>query len=918
MAKRDRSTPGDQEVRIQVMKAEHGRYYVNARAGTGKTESLAKRVAYALQLEDNGTRVYQPSDMLCVTFTNGAEDEMRRRIKAILSKEGSGLEKEVNSVYIGNIHKFCLRFLKTIGRGLHPFTIIDEISLTSFVDSGSSLVYETSSGRHKTKAVTMEEVRKYAATMRQIQEKHPAKVRMKYFTRIPKAKKAVLENLANQYIAYKREHNYCDFDDILIDTYSRLKEKGAREKYPKMSSYKWIQVDEMQDLNPLQHGIISKLVRDRKSTVCYYGDIYQAIFSFLGTRGNILKDFPDFGKEDHKFKFTENFRSPDFLVKVFDRYISTYLLPSPAANKEKRSSSRIRPLDRLHICEYPNESEERKKVAEAVEKILQYNEKNPGKSRRRTAAILVRTGEEADLVSNVLLHHSYKPKQRKNASGKKKDADERGIPHLKVSGSDSLKRDAIRMLLSHFSVVNDEFSRVDWARILYHLHCGSNYSQSRAIASTLHNIGMIPSDFILHDGSSYLREFYNAAKNSSVVFCTDGDMLYAMKYSAGELQKDMFSGPMIKKGDCLDAFMKFVGDAAIIGFESEGTISSLPSRLRKGAESFDGSRVWSLKKTARLFSENEAHEDSFSYLTSRLPVSDRVPADAPEKFLRTVSLLIHHISVAESKLQQQDAYMSNLGAQYLAAKLKSVYGPVFLHTRELLAKETMKDSNKVLADEFRWAYKALLKKGIIHNFNPQLVDRKNKDYANQINAYNPTINFNEKLFEKDWEKVINEEQKQTAAKTEYFFDFLEKSVFIEGGRKLVRNLLDEHLQEIKFIRESDLCQQPFVKENVYVMTVHQAKGHEFSDVFILGASNQTYPFFGHKAKWEMDEDKRLFYVAMTRSRNNLTISYAKECISRYNGRKYSASRTPYVNEIIGFFNVDSEQKEKDNGPKAKK
>ena len=269
MAKRDRSTPKDQQARIQVMKAEHGRYYVNARAGTGKTESLARRVAYALRLEDNGVRVYQPSDILCVTFTNGAEDEMRRRIKAILSSEGGGLEKEVNSVYIGNIHKFCLRFLKTNGRGLHPFTIIDEISLTAFVDSESSLEYETSSGRHKTKRVTMEEVRKYAATMRQIQEKHPARVRMKYFTRIPKAKKAVLENLAKRYIAYKREHNYCDFDDILIGTYSRLSEKDARVKYPKMSAYKWIQVDEMQDLNPLQHGIISKLIRDRNSTVCY-------------------------------------------------------------------------------------------------------------------------------------------------------------------------------------------------------------------------------------------------------------------------------------------------------------------------------------------------------------------------------------------------------------------------------------------------------------------------------------------------------------------------------------------------------------------------------------------------------------------------------------------------------------------------
>lgn len=917
MAKRDRSIPKDQEVRLQVMRAEHGRYYVNARAGTGKTESLANRVTYALRQNENGVRKYLPSDMLCITFTNGAEDEMRRRIRTILAKEDKELSKEVGAIYIGNIHKFCLRFLRSVGKGIHPFTLIDDISLASFVDASSRLDYETSSRKHKRKSVTMDEVRKYAATMRQTQEKHPAIVRMKYFTRIPKAKKAVLENLASQYIKFKKEHNYCDFDDILINTYSRLRQKDARKIYPKMSSYKWIQVDEMQDLNPLQHGIISKLIAGRKSTVCYYGDICQAIFSFLGTRGNILKNFPDFNKPGHMFNFTENFRSPDFLVRMFDRYINSYLQPSTGVKVMNQSPSHVRPLNRLHIHEYANETVERERISEAVKEILAYNQKNPGKARRRTAAILVRTGEEADMMSRALLNSDYNPIRRKNA--RVKDNEEKtGIPHLKVSGSDSLRRDAIRTLLSHFSVVNDEFNRVDWARILYHLNCGSNYSQSRAIASNMHNLGLLPTDFILYDGTTYLEEFHKAAKGNSVIFCIEDDMLYAMRIIGGEVQTGMFSGPTAKSGDCYDSFMEYIGDASLIGFESELKLRSLPSRLRKGAESFEESRVWSLRKTARLFSENESHEDSFSFLTAKLPTCETVPSEAPGKFRRTVSLLLNHIALAEAMLPNQKSYLSFLGARYISRKLRDVYGPVYLHTSNLLNTDSMKDSDRILSDEFRWVYKTLLRKRIIHNFNSQIIDKKQRDLDNNNDPYEPTENFDEKHFNERWDKVIKEDRRQTETKTEYFFDYLQKSVFAEGGKKLIRNLLDEHLQEIKFVGESDLCQQPFVKEAIYVMTVHQAKGHEFTDVFITGASNQTYPFFGHKAKWEKDEDKRLFYVAMTRSRNNLTISYAKKSTSIYDYRVREVSRTPYVDDIIGFFNMESDQKKEGNGGKAGK
>lgn len=890
MASREHNNLRDAEIRRKVKEAEVGRYYINAAAGTGKTQSLAERVAHALCLEENGALKYNPSEMLCVTFTNSAEKEMRSRIESILKDKKKALKIDVGKVFIGTIHKFSMRFLRANNHGQYPYSIMDDVFRSKFIAKMGLREDNSSKQSNKDSDVTFDEVRKYAATMRQKSEKHPRNVRMRYFARLSKAKKQKLEEVAMRYIESKREYSLCDFDDILIDTYSLLAKKDAGKSDLKMSSFRWIQVDEVQDLNPLQHGIISMLIQDKKSTVCYFGDINQAIFSFLGTRGNLLSSFPDYDKEGHRLSFEKNFRSSKSLVNMFTRYIYDCI-------GDKGFVKMLKPVprkapDNFHIWQFENEADEHNRIAQFANSILEYNNESHfgsdakkykygyDKSRRRTAAILVRIGKQADDFSRSLLLN--------------------GVSHLKVSGSDSLKRDAIRTLLSHFGVINDEFSLIDWARILHHLHCGSDIRQARAIAQTMHNLGIIPSDFLVYEDSTYLNEFYKSASEACVVYHRENSELFAIKIEKGEISGDAFREKVDSEGEWQGKFCRYIGTAALVSYETELKMNSLLAQLEKEDGCSFRIPAWSLVKMSRLLGKNENRINTLGYLVSGLPHDQSVPQGLPSGLGQTVMLLRSYLHRAEELLPKQKSYLSHLGTNYIRRRLQGDYLKIYNHTRSLYESTSQKDSDVRLADEFRWVYKTMLRKHIIHNFNPAIIDRKMEAYKRQLDPY--TGERIDSEFEVRWARVIEEDAKQIELKTKYFFTYLEKDVFSEGKNKLVRTLLDDNLQEIKFIRESDLCQKPYVKESVYIMTVHQAKGHEFTDVFLTGATDKSYPFSSHKLNWEIEEDKRLFYVAMTRTKRNLDISYSTSYLSPYSYGKKIMGRTPFIKSIEGYFN----------------
>lgn len=107
--------------------------------------------------------------------------------------------------------------------------------------------------------------------------------------------------------------------------------------------------------------------------------------------------------------------------------------------------------------------------------------------------------------------------------------------------------------------------------------------------------------------------------------------------------------------------------------------------------------------------------------------------------------------------------------------------------------------------------------------------------------------------------------------------------------------------------ETGLYKNSCITEKVFVSTVHKAKGLKFENVIIFEATDGVYPFFDKKTPEEIRESARLFYVAMTRAKKRLHITYAESVsgISRW-GNPYSIDKepTPFLRHIKKYFRFD--------------
>jgi DNA helicase-2/ATP-dependent DNA helicase PcrA len=116
---------------------------------------------------------------------------------------------------------------------------------------------------------------------------------------------------AKTYNNYKDTRDLLDFDDLLILGYEHLKDLGQRNAH---LAFSWIQVDEVQDLNPIQLEIINCLIdKENNPCVVYFGDEQQAIYSFMGAAMeslNILKE----KCKPNIHHFGTNYRSPKYLL----------------------------------------------------------------------------------------------------------------------------------------------------------------------------------------------------------------------------------------------------------------------------------------------------------------------------------------------------------------------------------------------------------------------------------------------------------------------------------------------------------------------------------------------------------------------------------------------------------------------------
>ncbi|PXX25675.1 ATP-dependent helicase [Arenibacter sp. ARW7G5Y1] len=281
-----------------VMETE-GYVRVIAGAGSGKTKALTNRYAYIVEALGINS-----SSILCVTFTNKAAQEMRKRVKRLIG-ENSDLS------YITTYHGFCVRVLREdINKIQYPknFVIMDVEDQKTVLRQVYNELGLTS------KVFTFKQVLRYISKQKTSQE---------YLQYILDSKKKETDNeIEKVFIRYleKQQRNFAlDFDDLINFTlYIFSNNSEVLEKWQKRLHY--IQVDETQDSSQKQFMLIEMLSQLHKN-LFVVGDPDQTIYEWRGAKPEILVDFDKQFVDSKTIIMNQNYRSTPNILSLGNHII---------------------------------------------------------------------------------------------------------------------------------------------------------------------------------------------------------------------------------------------------------------------------------------------------------------------------------------------------------------------------------------------------------------------------------------------------------------------------------------------------------------------------------------------------------------------------------------------------------------------
>jgi DNA helicase-2/ATP-dependent DNA helicase PcrA len=259
-----------------VAEAVEGPVVVLAGAGTGKTRAITHRIAYGVE-----TGAHDPRRSLAVTFTNRAAGEMRGRLRTL----------GVEGVQVRTFHAAALRQLRyfwpRLSGNVFPELIasksrlVVEAARTAGLATNSALLRDLASDIEWAKVSQLDAEGLLTSPLAAGRN---WSVDLAQFAKVFSA-----------YDEIKHDRGLLDFEDVLLVTV------GALTTRPDIadeiqSAYRWFTVDEYQDVNPLQHRLLT-LWRGDRDDLCVVGDASQTIYSFTGARSEYLRtfrtEFPD-------------------------------------------------------------------------------------------------------------------------------------------------------------------------------------------------------------------------------------------------------------------------------------------------------------------------------------------------------------------------------------------------------------------------------------------------------------------------------------------------------------------------------------------------------------------------------------------------------------------------------------------------
>jgi DNA helicase II / ATP-dependent DNA helicase PcrA len=391
-----------------------GPLLVVAGAGSGKTRVLTHRIAYLVR--EHGL---SPFEILAITFTNKAADEMKGRVANLVGPVA-------RKMWVSTFHSACVRILRREAQRLgYPssFTIYDQadaVRLTGYVLRDLNIDAKRFPPRtvHATLSTAKNELIgpvAYADAAKTIFEKRLADVYREYQARLEKA-------------------GAMDFDDLLMLAV-RLFQEHPEALGHYRQRFKHVLVDEYQDTNRAQNELVLLLCSEHRN-VCVVGDSDQSVYRFRGADMRNILEFEDAFPETTVIVLEQNYRSTQTILDAANAVIANNLARKPKELWTEQAGGEL--IVRYHA---DDETDEAQYVAHEIARLHDQEQ-----HRWRDAAVFYRTNAQ----SRVLEEHLVRS----------------GIPYKVIGGTRFYDRREVKDALAYLKAVVNPADEVSLKRIL--------------------------------------------------------------------------------------------------------------------------------------------------------------------------------------------------------------------------------------------------------------------------------------------------------------------------------------------------------------------------------------------------------------------------------------------------------------------
>ena len=855
------------EEQQKVVNEQKNNIILLASAGTGKTNTLAERVTSIIK---NGNS--KPSEILCITFTNKACKEMSDRVVKIVGGEAK-------DITIRTFHSFCFDVVRTYAKRntdiFSDFTIFDEddcrevISKLSYYYATSNLMATNMQIQKVIDFIKVERARIETLEDRVLDEYKTVideifKFREEKINQVCTNKGNLNLNLKNYikfhghelvtlYDSKLREDHALDFNDLIILTKELFKdEKVVRALKNK---FKYINIDEVQDTSIIEYSIIEKLFEGNNVLIC--GDFFQTIYSWRGSDPEMI-----FNKFKEKYNpveivFSKNYRatknlnkaSLEFLNNAFSSKVSTMYKDGILAESKEDG-------EKILLKETRGLREEARFIFDYVNKLC----KN-GEDLKRVCVLTRDNNYNIGLSEELYQIGGYE------------GAD---FEFILVDQFKFFRRQEVKDILAFLKLIANRYDSLSLKRIVNRLPTGIGMRTLEAIESYKYKeVGIRLADYIdplvLEYGEKFSLLINEFEKENIIVFdvestgvdVTEDEIIQiaAIKLNKkGEVVdkfekflknkkpvKDSyyvhgFSDEMLQrigeeKEKVLKEFVEYSKDSIIVGYNVQYDINILCSELERSNLGKPKFKTFydTLDIYRRFYPGNINYK--LENLSKVYDTKHKPSHDAMDDIIATGELLVRAINekIRETSMERMALMSKHLKAfTAISKKLNELF--------------------KIAESKRPYELVACVMNGF--NIKSMYAGDENKEKLNRL---------------RDLYALFRDLDDKSKGNRDALLDIIR-----------ITGLSNGELESLIINRTK--------KPRIPIITVHQAKGLEFDTVFLAGIQNNTFPSYMSIKEGNLAEEKRVFYVAITRAKKRLVITYNSQ--GKYGHR----------NEISQFIN----------------